>query len=109
MSPWLRQMCLYCNEADDVASSLDQWIEEAGWLADIRYLTRYGKFWRQNKRMASSTAAVDESFIPSFKPEKKDDCTICHIYIHSFDRSGHRLSDLPPFANRLYATRLVLA
>ncbi|CAL4982292.1 unnamed protein product [Urochloa decumbens] len=40
LTSWLRQACLHCREADDIASSSDQWIEEAGDAAYVAFVTR---------------------------------------------------------------------
>jgi len=46
---WLRQVCLHCSEADDIASSSDQWTEAAGYQAGWYYETRYGRLQRQQE------------------------------------------------------------
>jgi len=50
--PWLRRACLHCSEAGNIASSSDQWTDEAGYAAYTSYKTRYGRL--QRKKQTSS-------------------------------------------------------
>ena len=47
--PWLLRACLHCSEAEDIASSSDQWTEAAGYQAGWYYETRYGRLQRQQE------------------------------------------------------------
>ncbi|KAG2556034.1 hypothetical protein PVAP13_8NG086400 [Panicum virgatum] len=47
--PWMRRACLHCSEAGDIASSSDQWTDEAGYAAYTAYKTRYGRLQRQKQ------------------------------------------------------------
>ncbi|KXG27853.1 putative disease resistance protein RGA4 [Sorghum bicolor] len=46
LADWLRQACLHCCEADEVASTTDQWIEAGRGAAYRYYETTYGKLER---------------------------------------------------------------
>jgi len=50
--PWLRRACLHCSEAGNIASSSDQWTDEAGYAAYTAYKARYGRL--QRKKQTSS-------------------------------------------------------